>query len=149
MSDKEKLARDITRYVDGLMSSGEERKFLQSIENDPELKAELAAQRNLKEVTDNMNMPPLPDEIWDGYWKGIYRQVERGTGWIFLSIGLIILLAVGVYHFAMDFLLNAEVPILVRAGIGFGVLGMIILLVSIGRERYFARTHERYEEIER
>ena len=149
MSDKDKLAREVSRYVDGLMSSAEEREFLQLIERDSELKAELAAQRKLKEVTDGMNLAQLPDKIWDGYWKGIYRQIERGAGWLFLSVGLIILLSFGVFHFTSDFLLNPEEPLIARLGMGVGALGIIILLVSIARERYFARRHERYEEVER
>jgi len=149
MSENDKMAREITRYVDGLMSSGEEAAFLKKIENNPELKTELAAQQKLKEVTDGMNLAQLPDEIWDGYWKGVYRQIERGAGWFFLSAGLIILLSFGVFHFVSDFLLNPEVPLIARLGITIGGLGIIILLVSIARERYFACRHERYEEVER
>ena len=78
MGDDELLARELTRYVDGVMRPDEERDFLRHIERDPVLKAELAAQRKLKEVTDRMKFAQLPDAIWDGYWKGIYRRIERG-----------------------------------------------------------------------
>ena len=82
MSDKDKLAREMTRYVDGLMSPAEEAAFLSRVEADPELRAELASQQKLKEVTDDMSMTQLPDRIWDGYWQGVYRRIERGTAWI-------------------------------------------------------------------
>lgn len=149
MSNQNRMAREITRYVDGLMSPVQEREFLRRIESDPELQAELAAQKKLKEVTDGMSLAQLPDEIWHGYWKGIYRRIERGAGWFLLSAGLIILLVFGLYHLTADFLLNPEVSLIARLGLGVGGVGVIILLVSIGRERYFARRHERYEEVER
>jgi hypothetical protein len=150
MCENDKLARDATRYLDGLMSSGETREFELLLEQNPELKAEVAAQRTLKEVADGMSLTQLPDEIWAGYWKGVYRQIERGAGWFFLSVGLIIVLAFGAYHLCADFLLNTEAPLVVRLGVGTAILGTIILLVSIGRERYFGRCHERYEkEVER
>jgi hypothetical protein len=150
MSDEEKLARDVTRYLDGLMSSGEAREFERLIDENPGLKAELAAQKKIKEVADGMSLTRLPDQIWDEYWKGVYHQIERGSGWFFLSAGLIVLLAFGAYHLFADFLLNPVEPIFVRLGVAVAVLGTIILLVSIGRERYFARCHDRYErEVER
>ncbi len=149
MTNDERLARDVTRYIDGLMSPAEEQAFRQRVEQDPSLKAELAAQEKMKEVTDGMSLAQVPDEIWDGYWKDIYRRIERGAGWFFLSAGLIVLLAVGVYHLFADFLFETKIPILIRVGVGAGSLGVIILLVSIGRERYFARTHERYDGVER
>ncbi len=150
MSENDKLARDTIRYLDGLMSPGEQRTFEQMLEKNPELRAELAAQHKLKEVADGMSLTQLPDEIWDGYWKGIYRQIERGAGWFFLSAGLIILLSFGAYHFIADFLLDSSASIFARAGISIAIFGSIILLVSIGRERYFGRRHERYEkEVER
>lgn len=150
MSENDKLARDATRYLDGLMSPGETREFERVLEQNPELNAEIAAQRKLKEVADGMSLTQLPDEIWDGYWKGVYRQIERGAGWFFLSVGLIILLSFGAYHFVADFLLDSSASIFARMGISAAIFGSIILLVSIGRERYFGRCHERYEkEVER
>ena len=150
MGDDELLAREMTRYVDGLMRPDEEREFLRKTDGDAALRAELAAQKKLKEVTDGMRLAQLPDAIWDGYWKGIYRRIERGTGWILLSVGLILIISFGVYHMCADFLLNPGQPLIARIGVGIGALGIIILLVSLGRERYFARQHERYEtEVER
>ncbi len=150
MSANDKLARDATRYLDGLMSPGEKRDFEQLLDENPELRAELAAQHKLKEVADGMSLTQLPDEIWDGYWKGVYRQIERGAGWFFLSAGLIILLSFGAYHFIADFLLDSSVSIFARVGISVAIFGSIIMLVSIGRERYFGRQNERYEkEVER
>jgi len=150
MFDHEKLARDVTRYLDGLMDPGEVRDFERLIDENPGLKAELVAQKQMKEVADGMSLTKLPDQIWDGYWKGVYRRIERGSGWFFLSAGLIILLAFGAYHLFADFLLNPMEPIIVRLGVAIAILGTIILLVSIGRERYFARCHDRYErEVER
>ena len=149
MSEQDKLAREMTRYIDGLMSPDEEARFLHRVEGDPELRAELAAQQGLKEVTDVMSMTKMPDEHWDTYWHGVYKRIERGAGWLFFSAGVIIVAAFAGYHLFMDFFLNAEVSLLARVGVGVGSLGAIILLVSVCRERLFAHKHERYKEVER
>ena len=103
----------------------------------------------LKEVTDKMKLADLSDQLWAGYWKGIYRRIERGAGWIFLSIGAIILLSFGAYQFFKELLADPNISLLVKIGVSACALGAIILLVSIIRARLFLFKHERYREVER
>ena len=96
-----------------------------------------------------MKFADLTEEMWAGYWKGVYRRIERGTGWIFASIGAIILLAFGVFQFFKEFFVDPHVHTVVKVGVSVLAFGIIILLVSIIRERVFAHKRERYKEIER
>jgi predicted anti-sigma-YlaC factor YlaD len=102
----------------------------------------------LKEATDNMKYMDLPDRLWAGYWHGIYNRIERGIGWIFLSLGTIILLAFAAWEFLNDFFLDSHVPLVLKIGLGAVILGIIVLMISILRERLFSRAHDRYEEID-
>ncbi len=90
----------------------------------------------------------LPDRLWAGYWHGIYNRIERGTGWIILSIGTIILLAFGAWELLHHFFLNPLVPLILKIGVAALIMGIIILLVSLIRERLFSRAHDRYEEVD-
>ena len=103
----------------------------------------------LKQETDKMKLADLSDELWNGYWKGVYRRVERGTGWVLLSIGAIILLCFGAYQFFKELLGDPNISLIVKIGVSMGVLGAIVLLVSIIRERLFLCKTERYKEVER
>jgi predicted anti-sigma-YlaC factor YlaD len=103
----------------------------------------------LKQETDKMKLADLSDELWNGYWKGVYRRMERGVGWIFLSIGAIILLSFGAYQFFRELLADPNITLIVKIGVSIGALGAIILLVSIIRERLFLCKTERYGEVER
>jgi predicted anti-sigma-YlaC factor YlaD len=103
----------------------------------------------LKEVTDSVRFKDLPEEFWAGYWKSIYRRIERGLGWILLSVGAVILIAFGFYEFLSQFFADPEVSLLVKIGVGALGLGIIILLVSITRERIFAYRRDRYREVQR
>ncbi|MCP4580666.1 MAG: zf-HC2 domain-containing protein [candidate division Zixibacteria bacterium] len=103
----------------------------------------------LREVTSNMRFTDLPDRYWAGYWNDIYNRLERGIGWIFVSIGAIIILAFGAWEFFDKFLLDTNNPLLLRFGVGAGIIGLIFLLISVLREKLFARKHERYKEVER
>jgi hypothetical protein len=137
----------LMKVVDKLATEAEEKEFTEYVKSDSELEEEYKSFREIKEVTDTIKFKDLPDSYWEGYWNGIYNRLERGIGWIFFSIGAIILLAFGAYHLLIDFFLSKTVPLLLKIGVAIGSLGLIILLVSIVREVIFARKHERYKEV--
>ena len=103
----------------------------------------------LKEDTLDMKMKPLPEVVWDEYWEQVYNKIERRTGWVFISIGLIVILSFAMYHFVMDFLLNGGQPMLLRAGVSILGIGMIIISVSVLRERLTIRKVDKYRSIKR
>jgi hypothetical protein len=138
------------RVVDGVAAPDEERTLAEAIRGNEKWETELRAFRRIKEVTDSMRFKELPDSYWPGYWESVYRGVERGLGWILLSAGAIILLAFGMYTGLWRFYADPGIGVLLKVGVSAAGLGVIILLVSVARERLFARKHERYEkEVER
>jgi len=139
----------ISGKLDGELTPEQERQLDLHLQTCAVCRKEYDDLLKLKEVTSNMRFTDLPDRYWAGYWNDIYNRLERGLGWIFLSIGAIILLGFGAWELFDKFLLETSMPMLLRFGVGVGIIGVIILLVSILRERLFARKHERYEEVER
>jgi hypothetical protein len=138
------------RVVDGVAAPDEEMTLAEAIRGNERWKTELRAFRRIKEVTDSMRFKELPDSYWPGYWESVYRGMERGLGWILLSVGAIILLAFGMYTGLSQFYSDPGIGVLLKVGVSAAGLGVILLLVSIMRERLFARKHERYEkEVER
>jgi len=138
------------KVVDGVATADEETALREAIGDDSKWEQELRAYRRIKEVTDKMQLKDLPDSYWQGYWASVYRRTERGIGWVLLSLGAIILLASVGYVVLGNFFVSPDVPLIVKIGVSAAGLGLIVLLVSILRERFFARGHERYEkEVER
>ena len=141
------LRKLLAGYVDGELTEQERRDFEQELQRDSRLRDELAEFRKLKEVTGMARYADLPDEVWESYWQSLYRKLERGIGWILLSIGAIILLGFGLYHGLFDFYLNPNVSFLLKAGVTALGGGLIFLLVSFTRERLFAYHCDRYREV--
>ena len=139
----------ISGKLDGELSPDQERELNKHLETCPVCRKEYEELLHLKEVTSNMRFTDLPDRYWAGYWNGVYNRLERGIGWILLSIGAIVLLSVAVYHFFADFLVNPDLPLMVRLAVAAVVVGLIILLVSYVRERLFAYHRDRYKEVKR
>lgn len=142
-----KLREQLAGYVDGELSDVQRAAFEEELAADPELQAELDEFRRLKKVTDMMHYADLPDTVWDSYWESLYRKMERGIGWIFLSLGAIILICFGLYEALGELFTSPDNPLWLKFGVtGVGV-GVIILLVSYVRERLFAYNRDRYREI--
>lgn len=145
----EEIQKLMMGYLDKEISDDEKRLVEKHLSECRKCRAEFDSFTQLKEVTDKVKLADLKEDIWAGYWKGVYRRIERGTGWFFLSIGAIILAAFGVFQFFKNLFLDPTLSFVVKIGIGFAAFGVIVLLVSILRERLFAYKHERYREIEK
>jgi hypothetical protein len=136
------------KAVDNIATPAELKELEKYIQEDSNLANEYKAFQKIKEVTDSIMFKELPDSYWKGYWEGIYNRLERGLGWILFSIGAMIILIYGGYRLLYDFFLSDEVSLILKLGVGVGGIGLIILLVSIVREVFFARCKERYKEVE-
>jgi uncharacterized membrane protein (DUF485 family) len=149
MKDEE-IQQLMMKAVDGVASPEEERAIAEAIRGNEKWESEFRAFKKIKEVTESMQFKELPDSYWEGYWQGIYRRTERTFAWILMSIGLIVLLSYSAFAGLSSFYANPGVSIIVKVGVSAAALGVIVMMVSMGRERFFARKHERYEkEVER
>jgi predicted anti-sigma-YlaC factor YlaD len=136
-------------FLDGEIEQREKSEVEKHLAECENCRREYESFARLKEVTNSMRFADLSDQLWAGYWNGVYRRVERGAGWILLSIGAIVLLAFGAFQFFKELLTDPNVPLVLKIGVSTCAFGAIVLLVSIIRERLFLFKTERYREVER
>jgi hypothetical protein len=136
-------------YLDGEIEEEEKLEVEKHLSQCESCRKEHKSFVKLKEVADSMRFADLSDELWAGYWKGVYRRIERGAGWVFFSIGAIVLLACGGYQFFKEIFADPGISWIVKFGIAACAFGAVVLLVSIIRERLFMSKTERYREVER
>jgi hypothetical protein len=104
---------------------------------------------NLKKGTSEMKLKKLPEMYWDEYWDHIYNRIERGIGWIILSLGAILILGYGFYAISHEFFMNPDKPLFLRISAGIFSVGAIILFVSVLREKLMIRSVDKYRSIKR
>jgi len=149
MKDEE-VQQLMMKIVDGVASPEEQEAMAEAIQSNEGWEAELRAFKKIKEVTANMQFKELPDSYWSGYWKDVYRRTERTLAWTLMSIGLMITLGFFAYVGLSRFYSDPGISVALKIGVSLALSGGIIMIVSIARERLFARKHERYEkEVER
>lgn len=139
----------LMRAVDGELSEEDQAEFDRLILSSPEFANEWQYYQKLKEVTQSMKLKSPPAEVWDRYWVHIYNRIERGIGWITFSIGSIILITYGLFKAVESVLADTQLAGIVKIGIFAVIAGLVILLVSVAREKLFVRKTDPYKEIQR
>jgi predicted anti-sigma-YlaC factor YlaD len=145
--DHQKIKKLISSYHEDHCSEDQKKMIEEHVEQCAECRRELEEMGRFEEVMQKMELKQPPKEMWQVYWTSIYNRLERRIGWILLSIGAIIMLFFGGYKAIEGVIEDPTVPIVVKVGILAALGGLVILLVSVGRERIFVRKRERYKEV--
>lgn len=136
-------------YVDGELTDEERTVVEQALLVDEELRNELEEFKQLKEVTGMAQYADLPDEVWESYWESLYKKLELGFGWIFFSLGAIIILCFGAYTVFSELFADPTAPLWLKIGLPTMAAGVIILFVSFTRQRLFAYKRDRYGKVKK
>ncbi|MGW8282848.1 MAG: anti-sigma factor family protein [Gemmatimonadota bacterium] len=139
----------LMRALDDELTEEEHQEMESLLAADPELRAERKRLGRLKEVTTEMKLRNPPEELWDSYWNSTYSRVERGFGWILVSFSVIVVGGWATWQFVTELIADTGMPPLVKAGILAGSLGLVILTVSVLRQRLFVKKTDPYKEIVR
>lgn len=145
----ERARRLMMAALDGELSPEEQSELERVLESDPELRREWKELQGVKEVTGTMGYREPPEEIWDEYWTSIYSRVERGIGWILVSLGALVVFGWGMWVTLEAVFHESEIPLVVKAGIFATVFGVGVLLLSVIREKFFTRRRDPYREVQR
>jgi anti-sigma factor RsiW len=138
----------ISAYLDDELSPSDRREFEERLARGEISAKELEEMRSMRNLTSAARPATFPDETWDRYWDQTYPRLERGLGWILLSIGAVVLLSVGAYHFLAS-LISDDGSWWVRLATGMVAAGLSLLFVSVLRERLFVWKHDPYREVKR
>jgi len=144
MSEHERYKALLMGLLDGELAPRERKEIEEHLAECEECRAELEEFRRLNEMTGRMRFREPEDEAREAYWRGIYNRLERGIGWILVSVGAILLLAFGAFKLVEALVTDPTVSVIVKVGVGALMLGLVVLLVSLVRERVFGLKHDRY-----
>lgn len=147
MRPNERVRQLMMEAVDGEISPPDQAELDAALANDSELRNEWEAFRRLREVTGSMTTQEPPPEVWDSYWEGVYRRFERGIGWILASVGAIVVATWGSWIWVRELLSDTEIPQFIRWSVLALSAGLVILFISVARERWFVRKTDPYKDV--
>ena len=147
--DHEKLKELVSSYLDGELTQEEREMVERHLEECAECRLSVRATDDLGEVMAKMKLKEPPKEVWKVYTESVYNRLERGIGWILVSIGAMVILFFAGYNMLKGLIHDPGTPVVLKIGILCGMGGVVVLLVSLIRERLFVNKRERYKEIEK
>lgn len=131
--------------LDGEICDAERAELESHLAECADCRREYDEMRKLSELVGEIELPKPSQEDMMKYWPSVYAKIERGAGWGLVIIGAVIWFAYGVYLFITDPGTGALTKLL----IALPVVGVLMLLISVIRERMVVGKTERYKEVER
>jgi len=128
----------LTGYADGELGPEDRARVEEALARDPELRRELAELRRWKEAL--LGADAVTDGELEAFWGAVYNRLERRTAWLLLLAGVTGVVGAGCYLFFTHEWAHWSVKL---AG-GSGLLGTLLLLWSVWREKRRALVHDRY-----
>ena len=140
----------ISGYVDDELDAGKRQQLESHLQTCESCRREW---EELVKIKENLAMirfkEPLDAEL-DRYWSKVYNRLERGVGWICFSLGAILLLCWGALEIIEEMLLDPALSVVVKVGTVALIVGLVILFVSLARERLMIQRKDKYSrEIQR
>ena len=127
-------------YLDGELEAADRTRVERALASDPDLKREYEEMRKLKELTAGFAVDERSDAELEMFWTGVYNRMERHTAWMLLLFGFTGVVAAGAYLFFTHPWPHWSVKL---AG-ACGLVGTLLLLWSVWRERCRVLPHDRY-----
>jgi anti-sigma factor RsiW len=144
--DPERDGPLLSGYVDGELGPAERALVEAWLDDDVRAREEVARLVRLKAFTDHLTLRDAPAEAWEAGDRGRTARRERSLGWLLLILGAAVVGGFVLVRLAAV-LLAAALPIVVRLGVFLGAAGLLLLLISVLRERAGARGQDRYDDV--
>ncbi len=139
----ERFQTDGMRLLDDELSPEEKRRFEDHVKGCSDCERELKEMGRIVELTNDLRLRPPDEEFWGRYWESLFHRVERGTGFFLLVAGVIAATAYALYAAVTspDFLTFKGISVAVI------VLGLVIVFLSVVRERYHESKSDPYKGV--
>ncbi len=148
-SSCEEMQLKVMALLDGELDDHETAAVKEHLDKCNNCSTQFASLSKVKEVTANMKFKKLPEFYWDEYWKHVYNRIERGLSWIFISIGAIIIFSFAGWKFLNELISDQHIHPFLKVGIFILMVGLIILILSILREKLMIRRVDKYRGVDR
>ena len=147
--DRDRLRERMMAALDGELDDTERAELDRRLSRDPELREEWEQMTRVKEATVRFSLRIPPEEVWDGYWQSVYNRLERGIGWLLVSVGAAVVLGWVAWSVVDALLQDQTVPGLLKLAIFAVLLGGILLAISVVREKWFTGRRDPYRGVRR
>ena len=136
---------DGMRLLDDELSIEERLQYQAHVRECDVCRRELDSLGRVVTFTDQLKLRVSDDAFWKDYWKSVSRRTERRLGFVLLIAGIVMFLAYLTYRV----LRSPDMWSYEGFSVVAILLGLIVIFISVARERYHEHKHDPYKEVER
>ena len=140
----ERFQVDGMRFLDGEMDAEEKAQYEAHVRGCEDCRSELRELGRIVELTKTLRLRPPDEQFWAHYWDSLFRRMERRTGFLLLAVGVL----VASIFAAFKAVTSGQLLTFQGVATAAVLLGLIVIFISVARERYHERKNDPYKEVE-
>ena len=139
----ERFQTEGMRLLDGELGVEEKTQYEEHVKNCADCRRELKEIGRVVELTNDLKLRAPDEEFWARYWDGLFHRLERGTGFVLMIAGILVVLAYAVY----EAVTSPEFFTVKGISIAVILLGLVVVFLSVVRERYHESKSDPYKGV--
>jgi anti-sigma factor RsiW len=135
---------DGMRLLDCELSAEEKAQYETHVRECEDCRRELKELGKIVELSEDLKLRSPDEQFWAHYWDSLFRRMERRTGFFFIIAGIL-----SVSVFALYKAVTSPQFLTVQGIASAAVLlGVIVVFLSVARERYHESKNDPYKGVE-
>ena len=139
----ERFQTEGMRLLDDELGVEEKRQYEEHVKVCAECRRELKEIGRVVELTNDLKLRAPDEEFWARYWDSLFHRLERGTGFVLMIAGILVVLAYAVY----EAVTSPEFLTVKGISIAVILLGLVVVFLSVVRERYHESKSDPYKGV--
>jgi anti-sigma factor RsiW len=135
----------LSAYLDGELTQSDHQRVQLHLETSEEMKRELDELAAVKNMTAGLRFHTPSDDVMDALEQRLSVQAPRKFGWGILAVALI----AWVVYAVVLVLRNPRWPTVLELLEGGVIAGLLLVFLSVLRQRILERPHDRYRKVRR
>ena len=144
MSNCQQIGELLSGYIDGELTQGSRQRVELHIDSCAKCHQAYEDLVRLQHDVGKMSFDELSQSEWSTIMNDMTVRSSRGTGWLLFVVGTLIIVTYGAFQFAVD----DTVPALIKSSVAAIVLGIVLLLFSVLRQRLITSKTDKYRDVE-
>jgi predicted anti-sigma-YlaC factor YlaD len=136
----------ITGYIDGELSPEQRATLEKHLAECEDCRREMEQMSRLTEELAGMEFHEPSDDDLERYWSCVYNRLERRLGWVLFTIGAIAVICCCGFGLIEKVTRDPNVGLLLKIGVIALVVGIVLLFVSVLRERLAVCRSDQYSK---
>ena len=139
----ERFQNEGMRLLDGELEPEEKDRYEEHVRSCDDCTRELKEMGRIVGLMNDLRLKPPDEEFWARYWDNLYHRLERGTGFLLLVAGIVVLSAFAVY----EAITSPEFFTVKGLSIAVALLGLVVVFLSVARERFHESKSDPYKGV--